>query len=428
MAVAVSPDGATVFVTGDSVASGHVSDYATLAYDAATGAQRWLARYNGPANYFDEATALAVSPDGSTVFVTGQSDGSTVNLDYATVAYDASTGVEKWVARYDDPDANHDWANAVSVSPDGTMVFVTGRSWGDSALSDHGKVLSHYDYATVAYDAATGAESWVARYNGPGNDYDEGNALAVSPDGGTVFVTGGSDAADLLSDYATFAYDAATGAEKWIARYNGPGDDFDWPNALGVSPDGASVFVTGESVGSGTSWVDYATVAYDPATGAEKWVARYNGPGDGFDEANALGVSPDGAIVFVTGRAHSAGTFYDDYDYGTIAYDATSGAEKWKAGYNDPASEYDAAYALVVSSDGSLLYVTGGSSDSRGHSDFATLVYDAATGDRLELGRSGRGTPTALAVSPDGSKLFVTGVLGPSPRDDYGTLAYLVSP
>ena len=40
------------------------------------------------------------------------------------------------------------------------------------------------------------------------------------------------------------------------------------------------MYVTGRSVGSGTN-LDYATVAYDAATGDQGWVARYDGPANG---------------------------------------------------------------------------------------------------------------------------------------------------
>lgn len=66
-------------------------DYGTVAYDSATGARRWVARYNGPSNGHEHATALAVSA--SAVYVTGESEGVSSHpfdllpLDYATVAY-----------------------------------------------------------------------------------------------------------------------------------------------------------------------------------------------------------------------------------------------------------------------------------------------------------------------------------------------------
>src|SRR5207244_2654437 len=111
--------------------------------------------------------------------------------------------------------------------------------------------------------ASTGHRLWVRRYNGPANGYDIPVALGVSPDGSMVFVTGTSDAPWSAEDYATVAYDASRGARLWLRRYDGPGNGYDAATALGVSPDGSRVFVTGNSFGSG-SGSDYATVAYSP--------------------------------------------------------------------------------------------------------------------------------------------------------------------
>jgi hypothetical protein len=144
---------------------------------------------------------LTVGPGGDTVYVTGVSWGSTTSQDYATVAYRAATGQRLWASRYDGSGGGDD-PFAVGVSPDGATMYVTGRSSGTGSGA-----VSSYDYATVAYDAATGNQIWAARYNGPGNDTDEPYSLAVSPSTGTVFITGhslGSTSTD--DDYATIAY------------------------------------------------------------------------------------------------------------------------------------------------------------------------------------------------------------------------------
>ena len=417
-ALGVSPDGSKVFVAGGSSDFSDYADYATVAYDAGTGARLWVKRYNGPANDDDFVTALAVSPDGSRVFVTGESMGSTSNLDYATVAYDAATGAKLWVKRYNGPANYHDGAFALAVSPDGAKVFVTG---GSAAGRTSG------DYATVAYDAASGAQLWVGRYNGPANDDDGAQALGVSPDGSKVFVTGHSYGSSGYLDYATVAYDAASGAKLWAKRYSGSVNDA-VGDALAVSPDGSKVFVTGESFGPSGSF-DYATVAYGAATGSKLWVKRYNGPASSSDAADALGVSSDGSKVFVTGKSEGTGGFFD-VDYATVAYDAANGADLWVERYDGPANGFDGALALGVSSDGSEMFVTGKSYGSSGFTDYATVAYDTATGGELWVERydgpaNDDDSADALGVGPDGSKVFVTGSsVGSSSEDDYATVAY----
>src|SRR5207244_3613162 len=80
---------------------------------------------DGTARGDDDPAALAVASDGSSVFVTGGSRGKGSRLDYATVAYDASTGRQLWASRYDGTAADDDEAVAVGVDPSGSKVFVT---------------------------------------------------------------------------------------------------------------------------------------------------------------------------------------------------------------------------------------------------------------------------------------------------------------
>jgi DNA-binding beta-propeller fold protein YncE len=217
---------------------------------AGPGALLWVARYNGPHNSEDGVSSMAVSPDGKTVFVTGTSEKALAGAgpgDFATVAYRATTGTQLWAARYNAPGNGSSRASWLAVSPDGSKVFVTGASDGDDA--------------TVGYNATTGIQLWAARYNGPGNLDDYATAVAVSPDGSQVFVTGPSTGAARHYDFATIAYRAATGGQLWAARYNGPGNRGGGSRAMAVSPDGSRVFVAGSIAGT-TTHADYATIAY----------------------------------------------------------------------------------------------------------------------------------------------------------------------
>jgi len=65
-----------------------------------------------------------VSPDGSRVFVQGESQNSSPSrdLDYATVADDAATGAPLWLQRYDAPGKERCWPPA-SGEPDGSRAL-----------------------------------------------------------------------------------------------------------------------------------------------------------------------------------------------------------------------------------------------------------------------------------------------------------------
>ena len=166
------------------------------------GSNLWTRRYDGPASGDDYVTGMAVSPDGSRLFVTGFGSGVASGNDYATVAFDASTGTRLWTRRYDGPARAQDAAEDVAVSPDGSTVFVTGNSRG---------VTSGSDIVTIAYAAVSGTTRWTARYDGPAGVNDEGVAVVPGPYGGTVFVTGWSVGAAHGADYATLAYSTDDG-------------------------------------------------------------------------------------------------------------------------------------------------------------------------------------------------------------------------
>jgi hypothetical protein len=359
-AVAAAPDGLSVYVTGQSEAINGHYDYASIAYDALTGKPVWAKRYNGPANSDDQATAIGISPDGSTVLVTGSSarpDGCT---DYATVAYAASTGQQLWVKRYGFTGADCELASALTVSPDGYEVIVTG--W------------FQLDYGTVAYRISDGKQLWAATYDGNYNN-DRAVDLAMSPDGARVFVVGLSYDPGAVA-YATVAYAAASGSQLWVARYDGGQNQT--PKAVATSPDGSMVFVTGYSQGQGNDY-DFATLAYDSGDGSTLWVRRdssglVNPTGLYLGEHHPIGVSPDGATVYITGITKDLESV--NVDYATLAYATIDGGWIWTRTYNGPGNADDWPTALTVSPDGLSVLVTGVSWGGAGN-DFATLAYDA---------------------------------------------------
>lgn len=424
-AIAASPDGSTVFVTGLNGDTGGQEYYGTVAYNETTGARLWTASYRGPTGT-SGAAAITVSPDGSTVFVTG-SAGSNGSQVYATVAYDAATGAQLWVATY--TPAGAAFAGSVVVSPDGSTVFVGGDA----------EINGGAEYAIVAYDASTGSMRWSAVYGGQGGAFYSGATLTVSPDGSSLFATGTDNESDTARKWVTVAYATGTGARQWVVSYTNPTTGKGgYARSIAVSPDGSDVFVTGSTVvkvnSSGYPPVAYsdATVAYDADTGEQLWTASYSGPfGGGPDTAgNSVAVSPDGSTVFITGTSAASATEALTA-YATVAYDADTGAQLWAARYNGPTRE-SSPTQLVVSPDGSRVFVTGSTVKvfhHVGEYQYATLAYDAATGAGLwhrlyPDSARGVGGGQGIAESPGGSAVFVTGTVAVSGVDHYGTVAY----
>jgi len=162
-----------------------------------------------------------------------------------------------------------------------------------------------FDCATIKY-APNGDTLWVRRYDGPGNGNDE--AYALTADGiGNVYVTGRSWSGTSF-DYATIKY-SPSGDTLWVRRYNGLGNGYDQANALAVDNNG-NVYVTGISDST-----DYATIKYAP-NGDTLWVKRFNGLGNGYDQATALAVD-GGGNVYVSGYSYGGGSHLD---YATIKY------------------------------------------------------------------------------------------------------------
>ena len=438
-AVAVSSDGSFVFAAGSDTGATTGIDYSTHAYAAATGAAAWSKRFTGPGTGTDVPTAVVVRGS-NTVYVTGHSDGGpTTQLDFATVAYQASTGTRLWVRRYNGPGNRDDIAHAIAVTTDGSKVFVTGESDGGA---------TGLDYATVAYDASTGARLWKTRYDGPVSEEDDAYSVAVDPGGSTVFVTGRSSGTiGLQYDYATVAYDATTGAQLWVRRYNGPGNGQDYGYAVAAAPDSTKIYVTGRSFGGSPSGTgpgdDYATIAYNASTGAAVWTKRFNGGANGDDGGRFVAVTSDGATVVVAGMIdRNLGVFPGTYAYGTIAYKSSDGTRLWTKLYGPNAAsppQYLGSLptSLALSADGTKAYVTGfsygGTLPMFGGTgyDYATVSYAVPSGtfrwaSRYDAGVHQDDFANGVAVKPDGMAVYVTGESpGPLAGDGHFlTIAY----
>lgn len=353
-AIAVDGNG-NVYVTGYSYLSSSGYDYATIKYNSA-GVEQWVSRYNGPGNNSDFGNSIVIDASGN-IYVSGSSSGAGSGADVATIKYN-SDGVQQWVSRYNGPGNNSDGASSIKVDAAGN-VYVNGASIGSG---------TDFDYVTLKYNS-DGVQQWASRYNGPGNSSDNSFSMAVDISG-NVYITGYSFGTASNNDYATIKYNSS-GAEQWVQRYNGPGNHSDWAYSLAIDAAG-NVFVTGQSAGNGTN-IDYATIKYN-SSGAEQWVSRYNGPGNNEDAASSIVLDAEGNI-YITGYSIGSGT---GSDYAAIKYNS-SGVQQWVQRYNGPAGGYDGANTILLDAAGNV-YISGSSTGSGSGNDYATIKYSQSIG------------------------------------------------
>ncbi len=284
-------------------------------------------------------------------------------------------------------------AGSLALSPDGLHVYATGS----------------LDYAVAVFDRDPTDGSLTfkqALHEGdPGLDGLEGAfGVAVSPDGGNVYVTGEID--DTL---VVFARDQATGELTFVEREK---DGFgglelgvlDGVTALAVTPDGRHVIVAGPVHDK------LIVFARDPDTGAVDYASEVQdglGGVDGLDAVQGLTVSPSGQFVYAAGLADDAIAIFDrDPVTGALGF-----LEIVKNGVGGVAG-LDGVRAVELSPDGQFLYAAGYNSDA-----LAIFARDGVTGllTFLEAETDGLGGvdgldgARALAATADGQNVYAIG-------------------
>ncbi|MEO7802931.1 MAG: PQQ-binding-like beta-propeller repeat protein [Actinomycetota bacterium] len=293
--------------------------------------ESWLARYDGIGHSGDWGNDMKIAPDGSRVFVTGETwTGS--DRDFLTVAY-TSGGSQLWTNRFVPGQS----ARALDVSPDGNVLVVTG-------FGPWMKIV------TVAINAVSGTTLWSHSYANPHvgvySTWDEGKEVLFSSDGTKVVIAGSAKGPDGSTDFVALGLDASTGSELWRAGFGSATKQDEYLSAAAVSADSTRLYLAG-STGLNAS-ADMALVAFDMATGTKTW--DYLRDLDSRrDAGTGLAIGSDGLLYFA-GAGQVGGDTFDHFDSFVTAL-RPNGEVKWE--------RRDAALPGVFDAPGGLTFVPG---------------------------------------------------------------------
>ena len=278
--IAISPDGAHLYV------SSLIDDaIAIFARNATSGTLQYFGLVRdkvGGVNGLDRAEAVTVSPDGAHVYAVGF-----YNDSLAIFTRDPVTGALSYVSRLKNTVGGVTGLagpRAVGVSPDGLNVYVAASTSDAVSVYSRNTTSGALTQVQVLQDEQGGLTT-----------LDAAQGLAISPDGGQVYVAAAND--DALT---VFTRAAGTGllvfAEAHIDDV-GPVKALNGACDVAVSPDGTHVYVSGEIADS------LGVFRRNVATGSLSYVERVRdgvGDIDGLDGTRHVAVSPDSQSVYAT--------------------------------------------------------------------------------------------------------------------------------
>ena len=397
-AVATAPDN-SAYVAGTTLSFGVGDrDAVLLKYDAA-GSLVWQRTFgtapSEPGFRADEfAQGVAVSPDGSAIYMTGQFGNGSV-----FVAKFDPAGTLVWQRTWG---GNGNFANGIAVGADGGVYVAGGTSTFDIGQGD----------VVVFKLTADGALEWDLTWGGPG--FDAGRDIAVGADGG-IYI--GGETNSFVANDAFLIKVSPAGAVLWERDW-GALDRDGFPGltaafGVGTAPDG-SVYITGNASDIGTL-NNVVLVKFRP-NGDLVWQG-IGGPG--FGGGLDVAVASDGEL-FVSGSILA--DTRDPNVFGGFAFIAQFSAEGKKRKalvWGGSPQESASAESIAVSANGTITvagwaqnppYFADSSSNSlRSVDAFLEIVTGTITDPPALINEA----PGGQVTTPVGSETFagVTDVL-----------------
>ena len=323
----VSPDGRHVYAVG-----AHSDAVSVLSRNPTTGALTVVEVLKDGVDGvdgLDAAESVAISPDGSHVYVAGLSDDAV-----AVFSRNPTTGALSFVEVHKDGVDGVDglrWAHSVTVSPDGRHLYAAAAIDNAVAVFSRNSTTGTLTFVEVHKDGVDGVDG-----------LDGARSVAVSPDGKHLYT-----AAEFDNAVAVFSRDSTTGALTLVEVLKDGVGDIDGlfnPKSVTVSPDGRHFYSASVSA--------VAAFSRDSTTGALTFVEDHRDI-VGHSGAHYVTVSPDGTHLYA---AYLGGN-----SVGVFSRNSTTGALAFVEVHTDDVGGVrglDGVWSVTASPDGKHLYAS----------------------------------------------------------------------
>ena len=376
------------------------------------------------------ARAVAVSPDGSSVYVASA-------LDDAIVRFDRNTATGELTPRgcvQDNDTGTDDCAQSadglglpfsIAVSPDGESVYAASR--GDDAVVhlDRNPNTGSLTPEGCVQDDDTGTDGCADSADG----LDDVNGVAVSPDGESVYASSISDDAVVrfsrnLSSGNLTAKDCVEDNDTGSGECAESTDGLDGAFSVAVTADGTTVYVAAlddsaivhfrRNVSSGKL---IPKDCLDDAAGPE----NCDDSTDGLSGAFGVAVSPDNKSVYATAiNSNAVVRFKRNTTNGVLILRGCIQDDAGPGPCEESADGLNAPTSVTVSPDGESVYVGGTGDDAvvrfNRNTTSGALTPKGCVDDDFGLDNCAQTTDgldgaAGVAVSPDGASLYAVSVV-----------------
>lgn len=307
-----------------------------------------------------------------------------------------ASGTLLWTQNYTSAGNGPDAWNAVAVDSVGNVI-VTGYE----TVMGQGRNIY-----VRKYDNA-GNVLWSQTFNGPANQDDQGNGVAVTANDDIVII--GSErvpsmmAGQTNTNIAVRMLKGTDGSTIWSQSFDGGLGAFDAGNAVAINKTTGSIYATGavSNVAGQSSNIWVAKLA--PADGAIVWADVVNGMANNEDAGQGIALDGQGSL-WVAGTIRDVTNVPADIWVRRYLDNGNSVSATWTQSYNGVANGTDNGRAVMLDSS-SNAYVSGfenvtGQAANVWVREFApdgstlnTLTYNGAA--------NGNDSGTAIALSPD---------------------------